>query len=179
VNPRTNQKKPPPPLDNRRLRDLALHYSGRYATTRAKLSAYLQRKIRDRGWKDGEPQPDFTVMIQEFSDLGYVNDSAFADAKARSFVRRGYGARRFEQELHAAGIDDEDAVGARAQTSESAYASAAAFARRKRIGPYAAMAASPEVKRKQLAAFLRAGHNFDLARRFVEAGIGEEPAPID
>jgi regulatory protein len=174
VNQRTTQKKPAPPLDNRRLRDLALHYAGRYSTTRAKLSIYLQKKIRDRGWKEGEPRADITIMVQEFADLGYVNDAAFADAKARSFVRRGFGAMRLEQELYAAGIDEGDAASAREETSSSTLASANAFARRKRIGPFAEIAASPELKRKQLAAFMRAGHGFDLARRFVEAAFGEE-----
>lgn len=176
---RTTQKKPAPPLDNRRLRDLALHYAGRYATTRAKLSSYLQRKIRDRGWKEGEPFADLAEMVNQFAELGYVNDAAFADSKARSFVRRGYGARRLEQELHAAGIEDGDAVGARAQTAACAHASAEAFARRKRIGPFAAETADPGIKQKQLAAFMRAGHSFDLARRFVQAAPGDEIAATD
>ncbi len=170
----STQKKPAPPLDNRRLRDLALHYAGRYATTRSKLTSYLQRKIRDRGWKEGEPYADLEQMVNGFAELGYVNDAAFADAKARSFVRRGYGARRLEQELHAAGIEDPDAITAREETAAGAFASANAFARRKRIGPYAAEAATPEQKQKQLAGFLRAGHSFGLARKFVDAAPGEE-----
>jgi regulatory protein len=174
VKSHSTQKKPAPPLDNRRLRDLALHYTGRYATTRAKLTAYLQRKIRDRGWKDGEPYADLIEMVNGFAELGYVNDAAFADAKARSFVRRGYGARRLEQELHAAGIEDPDAISAREETAAGAFASADAFARRKRIGPYANDTASPEQKQKQLAGFMRAGHGFGLARRFVNAAPGEE-----
>ncbi len=114
------------------------------------------------------------MMMQEFAELGYVNDAAFADAKARSFVRKGFGARRLEQELYAAGIEDSDAVAAREETSTGALTSAHAFARRKRIGPYAEIAATPELKQKQLAAFMRAGHSFDLARRFVEAAFDEE-----
>jgi regulatory protein len=173
VKPYATQKKPAPPLDNRRLRDLALHYSGRYATTRAKLIAYLQRKIRDRGWKDGEPYADLTELVNGFAELGYVNDAAFADAKARSFVRRGFGARRFEQELHAAGIEDSDAVSARDETSAGAFLSAQSYARRKRIGPYASECATAELKQKQLAGFMRAGHGFELARRFVHCEPGD------
>lgn len=153
---------------------MALHYAGRYATTRSKLTAYLQRKIRERGWKDGEPFADLTALVNGFAELGYVNDTAFADAKARSFVRRGYGSRRFEQELHAAGIEDTDAVSAREDTAAGAFDSAKAFARRKRIGPFASDAASPEIKQKQLAGFMRAGHGFDVARRFVNAAPGED-----
>ena len=37
-----------PPLDAEKLRELALAYVGRFATTRARLSTYLERKIRER-----------------------------------------------------------------------------------------------------------------------------------
>ena len=174
MNARSTQKKPAPPLDNRRLRDLALHYAGRYATTKAKLTRYLQRKIRERGWKEGEPAADLEKLAQDFAELGYVNDAAYAEARARSFARRGYGARRLDQDLYAAGISDSDAASARAESANDTFASAQAFARRKRIGPYAAEAAPPEKRQKQLAAFMRAGHEFDVAKRFVFAEPGDE-----
>src|SRR3546814_12260715 len=40
------------------------------------------------------------------------------------------------------------------------------------IGPYASQAADRDMQQKQIAAFLRAGHDFELARRFVGAGPG-------
>lgn len=171
---RSTQKKTAPPLDNRRLRDLALHYAGRYATTKSKLSNYLARKIRERGWAEGETHADLNALADEFAELGYVNDAAYAEARARSFTRRGYGARRLEQDLYAAGIDDADATDAREESAANAFASADAFARRKRIGPYATETANPDKQRKQLAAFMRAGHGFDLARKFVNASPGDE-----
>ncbi len=169
----STQKKPAPPLNNRRLRDLALHYAGKYATTKSKLSDYLKRKIRERGWQEGEAYADLETLTAQFAELGYVNDAGYAEARARSFVRRGYGPRRLEQELQAAGISEHDAIGARKEARTGLFASADAFARRKRIGPYAAEPAPPERKQKQLQAFLRAGHNFDLARRFVQAEPGD------
>lgn len=168
------QKRRLPPLDQRRLRDLGLHYAGRYATTKAKLSSYLTRKIRERGWTEGAEPPDLNALIHDFAEAGYVNDAAYAAARARSFVRRGYGKGRLEQDLSAAGISDHEANEARAAINDGAYASAHAFARRKHIGPYAAEMASPELRQKHLAAFIRAGHSFDLARRFVAAAPGDE-----
>jgi regulatory protein len=169
----STQKKPVPPLDARRLRDLALYYAGKYATTKFKLTNYLKRKIHERGWKEGEDFADLEALANEFAELGYINDVAYAEARARSYVRRGYGARRLEQELDAAGISEQDAKGARDEASGGAFTSADAFARRKRIGPYASEPASPERRQKQLQSFLRAGHNFDLARRFVQAQPGD------
>ncbi|NJM50535.1 MAG: RecX family transcriptional regulator [Sphingomonadales bacterium] len=170
---RSTQKRPAPPLNNRHLRDLALHYVGRYATTKAKLNSYLARKIRERGWTAAETKPDLEALSAEFADLGYIDDAAYAASRARSFARRGYGQRRLEQDLYAAGISDYDAIEARSESAAQLWQSAHAFARRKGIGPYAKETAPPEKRQKQLAAFVRAGHAYDIARKFVETQPGE------
>jgi regulatory protein len=166
-------KNPPPPLDETRLRNLALHYVGKYATTRAKLAAYLNRKIRERGWGADRPA-DLDALVEQFADLGYVNDAQFAESRSRSFVARGYGKRRLDEDLRAAGISDSDAAGASGLMNESMFTAALNYARRKRIGPFASEIASLEQQHRQLQGFLRAGHGFDLARRFVRAEPGAE-----
>jgi regulatory protein len=167
----TSPKKPAPPLNEARLRGLALHYVGKYATTRSKLATYLNRKIRERGW-DGERSADLEAMVEQFAELGYVNDAQFAEARSRSFVSRGYGKRRLDEDLRHSGITEGDAAEANQHMTESAFIAAQNFARRKRIGPYANELASPEKQQKQLQGFLRAGHGFDVARRFVHAEPG-------
>jgi regulatory protein len=168
----SNSKKPPPPLNNERLRGLALHYVGKYATTQAKLGTYLTRKIRERGW-EGERRTDVAVLVEQFVELGYINDAQFAEARSRSFVRRGYGERRLNEDLRSCGIGESDAVPAKEHMTESTFTAAKNFARRKRLGPFASEAAPPEKRQKQLHAFLRAGHSFDVAKRFVNAAPGE------
>lgn len=164
-------KKPPPPLNDERLRGLALHYVGKYATTKGKLGTYLSRKIRERGW-DGDRRTDVAALVEQFAELGYINDAQFAEARSRSFVRRGYGERRLSEDLRASGIGERDAVPAKEHMAESIFAAAENFARRKRIGPFANEVAPPEKRQKQLQAFLRAGHGFDIAKRFVNAEPG-------
>lgn len=166
------QKTAPPPLDRAKLRALALHYAGRYATTQAKLATYLNRKIHERGWQ-GDAPADLEILVQEFAELGYVNDASFAEARSRSFVRRGYGTRRLKQDLGAAGIAELDSANAMRDAQDGTWISAENFARRKRIGPFATETVSPEMKQKQLQAFMRAGHGWELARRFVEAEPGD------
>ncbi|HEX6741396.1 MAG TPA: RecX family transcriptional regulator, partial [Sphingomicrobium sp.] len=51
----SRSRRPPAPLDEQRLDELALRYVGRFATTRAKLRSYLERKLRERGWKGNRP----------------------------------------------------------------------------------------------------------------------------
>ena len=166
------EKKPPPPLNDERLRGLALHYVGKYATTQSKLTAYLARKIRERGWSNERP-PEIDALVQQFADLSYINDAQFAESRSRSFVRRGYGERRLNEDLRASGIGDADAIPAKEHMAESTFAAAENFARRKRLGPFAGEPALPEKRQKQLHAFLRAGHGLSVAKRFVNAQPGD------
>lgn len=167
-----SDKKPPPPLNDDRLRGLALHYVGKYATTQAKLGAYLTRKIRERGW-DGERRTDVAALVEQFAELGYIDDAQFAESRSRSFVRRGYGQRRLDEDLRASGIGEADAVAAKEHMAESNFAAAENFARRKRLGPFASEGAPADKRQKQLHAFMRAGHGFEMAKRFVFAEPGE------
>ena len=171
-------KKPRPPLDAEGLERLGLAYAGRYSTTRAKLSAYLARKLRERGW-DGPGEPPVERLVARFAELGYVDDRAFALARAGALLRRGYGGRRVDQALRAAGVEDEDADPARLEAKEGGWAAALRFAERKRIGPFASEAADRTAREKALGAMLRAGHAMAMARRLVDAAPGEIPESDD
>jgi regulatory protein len=167
-----------PPLDRAGLERLALHYLGRYATTRARLATYLNRKLDERGWGEDGPRP-VAEIVARMTALSYVDDRAFADMRSASLARRGYGQRRQADALRAAGVDEADRTAvfdARMETDgDGAHAAALAFARRRRIGPFAATPGDPDTRRKALAAMMRAGHGYDIARRFVDAAPGEVP----
>ena len=165
-----------PPLDSAALEQAALRYAGRYATTRAKMATYLTRKLRERGWS-GPGEPSVESLVERMAALGYVDDRAFASARAAALGRRGYGARRVNDALRAAGIAEEDGAEARAAAREGAWAAALRFAERRRIGPFASAAPDRSGREKALGALLRAGHPGDLARRLVSAKPGEIPEP--
>lgn len=169
-------RKPRPPLDAARLDELALAYVGRFATSRAKLAAYLGRKVRERGWA-GEAPADVAALVERLAGLGYVDDRAFALSRARSLTARGYGERRVRQALHGAGIAEEDSESARELAGSEAIEAALRLARRRRIGPFAASAPSPKDRERALGAMLRAGHGFALARVIVDLPPGAEIDP--
>ena len=171
------QRRPRPPLNPTSLDELALHYVGRFATSRARLSTYLERKLRERGW-DGPAPPDPAAAAERMARLGYVDDRAFASAKARSLLARGYGARRVGAALHAAGIGEEDGRQARDAVEQGAVEAAIRFAERRRFGPFAAKIPDPRGREKMIAAMLRAGHGFDLSRRLVSLAPGASLDPL-
>lgn len=162
------------PLDAAALQQLALAYAGRYATTRAKLADYLIRKLRERGWR-GEKSPEIKALVERMATLGYVDDKAFAEAKAQSLGRRGYGPRRVGSALFAAGIDEADTASAREIASSGAWQAALRFAQRRRIGPFATSAPDPAGREKAVAAMLRAGHSMDFARKLALCVPGAIP----
>jgi len=161
-------RRTPRPLDQDALQRLALHYVGRYATTCGKLATYLRRKIRERGWSD-EVEPDVDGVVTRCADLGYVDDASFAEARSATLTRRGFGSRRIGQALTGAGIA-RDLAAQFVHDDETAFAAAEAFARRRRIGPFAVSPPDDTARRKGFAAMMRAGHSPQLAGHFSRAG---------
>jgi regulatory protein len=166
------QKRPPKPLDRVSLNDLALAYVARFATSSAKLEAYLRRKLRERGVAEDAEPIDVGAIVHRLVELKYVDDEAYAEAKANGLLRRGYGARRVEQALRGAGIET-DLREQLAPDEASARHAALSLARRRRFGPFGAEPPDRARQEKQLAAMIRAGHSFDVARKLIEASDAE------
>ncbi|TRD10967.1 RecX family transcriptional regulator [Erythrobacter insulae] len=170
------------PLDETGLRDLALSYAARFATTGAKVEAYLARKIRERGIAedaDGRTlDVDIPSLVSRLIELGYVNDDAYARMKSRDLTARGYGARRVEQALWAAGVD-EAVRRDHSPTEAAAREAVASLAKKRRFGPYSKALQTDDdesstlvnyqkQQEKQVAAMLRAGHNMQHIRFIMD-----------
>jgi regulatory protein len=158
--------RPRPALDAKRLDELALRYVGRFATSRAKLVAYLTRKVRERGWSEAR-EPDLEALATRFCELGYVDDAAYALAKSQALSNRGYGKRRLEDKLRLAGIAEAEGAAARQHADQHALDAALRFAQRRRIGPFGSGDDDRGQRQKAIAAMARAGHSFALARAIV------------
>lgn len=166
-----------PPLEAEALERLALHYVGRFATSRGKLVDYLFRKVRERGWAH-EVAPDLAAMAERFAMLGYVDDRAFAEGRARSLGGRGYGKGRVRQALHAAGIGEEDAAPAHEIADNGRWAAALRYAQKRRIGPWAAVEPDRAGREKAMASMIRGGHDFAAARIIASSPPGEVPEDV-
>ena len=162
-----------PALNATALEELALRYVGRFATTRARLVTYLDRKLRERGW-EGEREPDPEAIAERMAQRGYVDDAAYALSKSRALTGRGYGPRRVRQSLRAAGVGEEDAQPADELAEAERINAALQFAWRRRLGPYSAEAADREDRQRALAAMIRAGHSFAVSRAIVALEPGSE-----
>jgi len=171
-------RRAPPPLTQSALQELALRYVGKYATTRAKLRTYLARKIRERGW-DGGREPDLVALADRFTELGYIDDASYAMVKSRALSARGYGKRRLAEKLRVAGVSEDDGRAAFDAADAEQVDAALRFARRRRIGPFAAAVADRPEREKWIAAMVRAGHAFGLARAIASLAPGAEIDPTN
>ncbi len=172
----SSRARPRPPLDEAKLSELAVHYVGRFATSRARLVTFLKRKLNERGWAGAQPA-DPGAVAERLAGLGYIDDAAYAAAKARSLGSRGYGARRVASALYSAGIEEDDRGEAMDAAEAGKVAAALRFAERKRIGPYARASVEPAMREKSIAAMIRAGHGFALARAIAGLAPGTVPDP--
>ncbi len=173
------EKRAKPPLDETALRDLALSYVARFASTGARLEAYLARKLKERGVAEGADgraaRIDVPALVGRLVELGYVDDAAYARMRARDLGARGYGARRVEQALWAAGVDE----GIRAETAPAEAArrrAAVLMAQKRRLGLFgdgredsADPLSARKAHEKAVAAMLRAGHDYEHVRFILAA----------
>ena len=167
-----------PPLDQARLESLALSYVARFATTKAKLISYLQRKIHERGDFENMDRLNIDIIVNKLVGLGYIDDFSFAQSRSTSLLNRGYGKRRIQQALKGAGIDEITRNELMPNEME-VRKSAVKLAKRRRFGPFHGGELIDEIKNrpsreKQIAAMVRAGHDFNTARTIIEAASKEE-----
>lgn len=160
---------PRTPLTAEALRQLALTYVGRFATSEAKLAAYLTRKVREHGW-DGAAPPATAVadIVATMAQQRFVDDRAYADMKAQGLARRGYGPRRVRQALGAAGIEENVMQAALDAVDTDGDAVALAFARRRRLGPFSQNPEDPRHKARAFSVMMRAGHDYATVRRILD-----------
>ena len=169
-------RKPAPPLDSETLTAIAVRYVERFQTSRARLLRLLNQKLRQRGWQEGLAPPDPGAIADRLVELGYVNDAAFAEARARGLARRGMGAGRVRQAFAAYGIDRD--TGETALEGHDPVSAAIDFARRKRLGPFGPPVTDPKLRNRQMGAMARAGHPQSLARAILAARSEDElPQP--
>jgi regulatory protein len=171
-------RRPASPLNAARLGELALAYVARFATSEARLARYLVRKLRERGWTAVVPA-DVAIgaAVARCAALGFVDDAGFAEARGGALTRRGLGARRVQAQLAADGIAADTAAPVVTAAGERGLATALAFARRRRLGPYAREPlADPKARARAMGAFLRAGHDSAVVRRILAVAPGDAAA---
>ena len=172
------------------LREAALLHLARFATTEAGLIRVLDRRV-ERWARRAEAEGAEDVALQaaaarvqvrevarDLARAGAVDDTAFAEARARSLARSGRSRRAMAAHLGAKGVPAHIAA-ASLPPPEQELAQALSYARRRRLGPFRPdAAAAPEQERRELASLARAGFPPGVALRALRADPDEAEALI-
>ncbi|MCO4769596.1 MAG: RecX family transcriptional regulator [Deltaproteobacteria bacterium] len=174
----------------------AVHHLQRYPSSRQQLRRVLMRRLQraERRSEPGEgPDRDQVVadideLVEQLSARGHLDDGRLADALAADWLRRGVSPPMIRARLRSKGISGEIATeaitaakeAAREQGVDPEVASAAAYARRRRLGPFRRNPDERQERRqKDLAALGRRGFRFDVARTVIDADSPDElPEPL-
>ena len=158
-----------PPLNEERLHELALRYVGKYATTRAKLRAYLDAQAPRARMGRRRASPTSTRSPSDSPSSAMSTTLPTRSAKSRSLSARGYGKRRLTEQLR------------RPASTRTTARSRTRMPMTRRSKPRCASprgggsdrsrrsAADPRQREKWIAAMVRAGHGFALARAILRA----------
>ncbi len=175
-----NKNRGPRKATPKYLRNSALYYLERYASSSAHLRRLLLAKVARSARANGTDTEEgaeagaiaVEALIAELLGAGLLDDTRYALERARILHRRGASMRAVRAGLRAKGVEADDIeralAGLREEAAEPELAAALAYARRRHLGPYRNPAARAEFREKDLAALGRRGFGYGLARRVIE-----------
>jgi regulatory protein len=126
-------------------------------------------------------------VLNACEKAGFINDQAYALGRARSMLRKGKAIHVIGADLNARGIasnmvdqtitdlrdEADDAARTDMRGTDPNLAAAAAYARRRRLGPFRSPDQRDEKHDKDLAALARQGFSYDIATRIIDADRNE------
>jgi regulatory protein len=166
--------RPPPRPTESWIRAIAARYLDRYAATEASLRRWLQRRVgeavRAHSADPEEARRHVDAFVARMLELGVLNDTRFAESRAKTLRRRGASARAVRQALAIKGVSRDVVDGVLAEEhGDRELEAARTFARRHHLGPWRTGPVDPAGRAKELARLGRKGFSFETARRIVDA----------
>jgi len=167
----------PRPLTMADLERAAAAHLARYASSSGNLRRILLRRVMKAAGADeaaaAEGRALVEALVARFERAGLLDDGGYAQLKAARLARAGASHLKIRGWLMAKGLDRAEADGAIAALEErgegSELKAAAAFMRRRRLGPYRPQGERDAFRQKDLAALTRAGFALPLALKLLAA----------
>jgi regulatory protein len=170
-------------MDEAWLEREALQYVARWEATRRGVETLLERRIRRRCERTGEPPEPALARIGGIVDglaaRDYVNDRRFATQLLERLRREGRSRAWIRLQLRRKGVPDPILRElTRPDDAGTELAAAWRLARRRRLGPFCRDAEQREASRQRhLAVLARQGFSREVACRVVDAADDSE-APL-
>lgn len=175
------QRKVPNKITPGYLEKAALFYLERYSSSAGNLRRVLERKISNSIREHGAPTKEEATgwvaeLIAKLQRNRLLDDQAYAISRVRRLYAEGKSLGRIRQTLAVKGIGKEDAdaalerLAAESTVPVSDLPAAAAFARKRRLGPYRDDPVQrAEMQQKDLGALARRGFSQAVAMKVLSA----------
>jgi regulatory protein len=168
------------------LENSAAHYLGRFATSSAHLRQLMmqkvQRSVAHHGTDPADGKGFVDTIIAKFERLGFLDDQAYGEMRARSLHAKGTPVRGIRYKLQQKGLSEDNIDAALAALADEAevrdldLSAALRLARRRRLGPY--LSDDRDVRdarrEKDMAVLARAGFSYDVVCQVLDANSAEE-----
>jgi len=168
------------------LENSAAHYLGRFATSSAHLRQLMmqkvQRSVNHHGTDPDEGAKFVDAIIAKFERLGFLDDRAYAEMRARGLHAKGTPLRGIRFKLIQKGLGEEHidaglaALADEIDVRDLDLSAALRLARRRRLGPYRSddKDLRDERRDKDMAVLARAGFSYDVVCQVLDADSIEE-----
>lgn len=176
-------------ITEKRLYNITLFYLSKYEASTLKIRQMLRRRLEKAKQREEEVPPEATEwienVIQKMKELGYVNDTRFAENQTRILARQGKSAAFIIQKLQQAGIEATVTRSLLTDREETDSERALQWLKRHRKGGFRLRRPIDETEQKSfyqkdLAALGRAGFDYQTARTALEqSGVNNQTEAPD
>ncbi|MGN1091218.1 MAG: regulatory protein RecX [Alphaproteobacteria bacterium] len=163
-------------ITQKRLENIALYYLQRYETSAFKLKSVLQKRLLRAKMQQVEVDENANAWIEEIvqkmQNLGYVDDSRYAQNQWRTLSSSGKSVRFICQKLKIAGIDEDTIQNLLKSQQETSFEmdlkAAQNLVKKRKLGKYHSPQDRKLMFQKDLAVLGRAGFSYETARQALE-----------
>lgn len=165
------------------LRNIALYYLQRYASSKENVRRVLMRRVHRSALVHEDLDTDEAArwvdqLVEQLAKSGMIDDEIYAEGQMKALFRRGISPRVIAQRLAQKGIDAElvqkTISKLNANSANPKMSAAIKFAKRRRFGPYQTRGDRNERTDKDMAAFARAGFDYETARKVLSSNTIDE-----
>jgi len=177
--PRERKRRPTPPLTAGWLRSEAARHLQRWPASEVRIRRLMWKRVKRAQSFHGGTTDEAAVLVNEaiasLISATLIDDARLARLWVVSLRRRGTSTRMIRQKLREKGvasshIDEALTASVSDEEGDPEQASALAYAKRRRLGPYRKpYDDSWERKRKDMATLARVGFSFGIAKEIIES----------
>lgn len=169
-------KRSPRKITPQSLRNAALFYLQRYATSAENLRRVLIRRVERAAHVHGSDIVEGTEIVSKiitrYREVGLLNDLVYAETQAKTLFRRGTSSRAIRVRLHTKGVGREEIERALAlldlEVTEIDLVAAVILSRRRRLGPWR-LEDRLNHRKRDLAILARRGFSYTVAKQVIDA----------